>query len=441
MMNVVVACYANSTQLHLTMPQEPTRELLLRQIQLLIRLEVLNDGVTNHQTSEDLDFLLLILYLIKTTRYLKPRVHISYRTPLHEWFISLNRPRTFRLALRMSRESFWALVQLISPFDMFHDPVQRRPQAPIELQLAVFLFRLGMSDAGSSLGHTALSLGLGEGTVHEYTLRAIGALQQLKKLWIRWPNADQRAVLKDRIGQASKGLFTGCIGFVDGTFINLRYAPEVDHYSYYNRKNTYAVNAMVVCTDEYQITYVRAGDTSAVHDSRVFRLSLLSQYPALFFEEDEYLLGDSAYTPTAHMVPPYKNPRARGKFEKRFNYALSQRRIIVEHTFGLLKARFPALTSIPVRIRDRYSHGLVVNWFEAGCVLHNFLLARKDEMKWAEETEWQRIMEDIHADSQYDGEETGPLINIANDNDLEPEEENYELRERLLLKVILANSK
>lgn len=415
------------------MPRISTRQTLLTKVNNLARsqqqllLSVDGDEDDYEETLEDLEDILLLRYFIQKRRYLVPRIYnIQRRTPLLDWFESLNKPRAFRLCMRMSASSFLALVALIDHHPVFQS-TGRKPQAPVRLQLAVFLYRLGMSGAGSSLAHTSLSLGLSEGSVQLYTLCTIEALQQIKQRWICWPGQTARTAHAHHIAKLSGSIFQNCVGFIDGTFINLQFTPEVDHSSYFNRKSTYALNAMVICNDDRRILYLRAGDTSAVHDTRVFSCSFFGQNQSRYLTGREYLLGDSAYTPTARMITPFKKPRARQRACRHFNYALSQRRIVIEHTFGMIKARFPALTHIPVRIRDQRTHGLVVQWFESGCILHNFLLARKDEVKWLEkETDWSRILEEIQADNEeFDNNIGGiSLRDIA-------EEENEKVRERI----------
>jgi hypothetical protein len=189
--------------------------------------------------------------------------------------------------------------------------------------------------------------------------------------------------MKQRIGAAPRGVFPGCIGFVDGTFITLQYSPLEDWYFYFNRKSSYALNAMVVCTDQRRIIYMRVGDTSAVHDARVFEKSRLSAHPEAYFGPGEYLIGDSAYPANDYMITPYKKPRSAEPACRQFNPTLSSRRIAIEHLFGLIKARFPSVTAVGTRIVDGASHRRVVNWFEAACIIHNFLLT-EDELEWDE---------------------------------------------------------
>jgi hypothetical protein len=73
------------------------------------------------------------------------------------------------------------------------------------------------------------------------------------------------------------------VGSVDGTFITLRCSSLTDWYTYFNRKFTYALNAMVVCDDKRRIINIRVNDTSTVHDARVFEISEPSKVPEEFF--------------------------------------------------------------------------------------------------------------------------------------------------------------
>lgn len=416
------------------MPRVSVRTRYTRRFEFLIyhQLSLLSLASNEDfdQNYNNLACLITAYYHIQTSRYLSPRNYIHRYARLSKWFSSLQAgpEREFKTMLRMSTSAFTALVNLIAPNAIFHISRLGRPQLPVELQLAVFLLRMGMQGAGSSLAHTHVNLGLAEGSVHLYTLRVIEALQSIKENWIRWPTPAKRKEHAQRIAKESFGLFEGYVGFVDGTYVNLQFTPEVpDYYFYFNRKSTYAINATAICTDDRIITYLRCGDTSAVHDSTVFSRTLLYQQPDDYFNDGEYLIGDSAYTATAQMIPPFTNPRAREKPCRRFNWMLSHSRIVIEHTFGMLKARFPALTAMPIRIKDTCTHTLVVKWFEAGCVIHNFLGARRDELDWENEKHWLDILKGIEEEREGENNIQGGSLTTG---------KNLTIREDLLQKFI-----
>jgi hypothetical protein len=358
---------------------------------------------------------------LERIRYWEPRKGNKFEKALSvvQWFHQrwFDNPRVFRGHFRMNRESFEALLAAIEEHPIFQNPTVNQ-QTPVRYQLAVFLYRLGSKGQGDTQLHTATAVGIGEGTVRLYTNRVLIAILALKGKMIRWPSRTERETHKQRVCAGSQGVFSGCVGFVDGTFITLLYAPQKDWIFYYNRKSSYALNAMVVCTDQKRIIYVRAGDTSAVHDTRVFNNSRLATHPEQFFSPGEYLIGDSAYTVTKRMIAPYKKPRATRDECKEFNATLSSRRIAIEHVFGLLKARFPSITAVSTRIKDDKSHQAVVNWFEAACVLHNFLLDA-DDMEWdeSEDLDMARRHQAAVEDAQGGVEEASGKTNAGKSDD------------------------
>jgi len=61
-----------------------------------------------------------------------------------------------------------------------------------------------------------------------------------------------------------------------------------------------------------------------------------------------------------------------------FNLHFSRQRVKIEHTFGLLKAKFESLRILRLRISDKKSHKFACTWIEACLVLHNILLKESD---------------------------------------------------------------
>lgn len=97
-------------------------------------------------------------------------------------------------------------------------------------------------------------------------------------------------------------------------------------------------------------------------------------------------MADKAYALERHVIVPYKEPAARLAANAAFNYELSVPRVKIEHAFGVLKARWPTLYEIPVRIDSNKEQGhlRVHNWTMACVVLHNFLKSIQDDEGWLE---------------------------------------------------------
>ena len=75
--------------------------------------------------------------------------------------------------------------------------------------------------------------GVSSGSVENFTWRVIKALNNLAGQEVRWPTREERDAQQRML--APEG-FPGCIGFVDGTTINLSQKPAIDGETYFDRK-------------------------------------------------------------------------------------------------------------------------------------------------------------------------------------------------------------
>src|ERR1043165_6367221 len=139
----------------------------------------------------------------------------------------------FKKILRMIPKSFTKLVQLISSHDIFKSNSKRK-QAPVELQLAIFLHRIG---SRSDIFNICSKFGIGEGTVILYTKRIIKAIIAQKNLFVQWPKGEKRNHVHR--GFQLIGGFENVIGAVDGTHIILNEKPSKLPELYFNRKKCY----------------------------------------------------------------------------------------------------------------------------------------------------------------------------------------------------------
>lgn len=117
----------------------------------------------------------------------------------------------------------------------------------------------------------------------------------------------------------------------------------------------------------------------SVHDMRVFKYSGLQQKcNDNYFDNDKYLIGDSAYTLQKFVMVPYKDNGHLTAKEINYNYALSSSRMIVERSIGLLKGRWRyILDKLPMRRTD-----LIPYYIIACCVLYNICLMKGDEIEY-----------------------------------------------------------
>jgi hypothetical protein len=109
--------------------------------------------------------------------------------------------------------------------------------------------------------------------------------------------------------------------------------------------------------------------------------------PQLYFPKDGYLVGDSAYPLSRHLIVPYPNSESLSNRNKRlFNKMLSASRVSIERAFGLLVARWRFL-AYHIYLLDQIDINDVIS---ACCVLHNICIDRGeiqfDTNTYAEQT-------------------------------------------------------
>lgn len=120
-----------------------------------------------------------------------------------------------------------------------------------------------------------------EGSIYNYTYRCIFAIiTRLEKRFVRWPNPTEREAIKQEIGK--KSFFKDCVGFMDGTYIPLAYAPLSQKEDYYCRKYFYAFNTLLISDHRKQIMYMHHGWCGATHDTRVFKSAQVSLRQTIF---------------------------------------------------------------------------------------------------------------------------------------------------------------
>jgi hypothetical protein len=138
---------------------------------------------------------------------------------------------------------------------------------------------------------------------------------------------------------------------------------------------------------------VEIGWPSSVEDARVFQNSYLGRnYEALLGQynttelpsgDDQvenipaFILGDSVYPNTRHIVTTYKVYKCdRDPSICKLNWCLSKVRYHVEHAFGLLKGRFQIFTKPLTFTAEDYA--FAIHLIASTFVMHNFLIDTQD---------------------------------------------------------------
>ncbi|XP_037942584.1 protein ALP1-like [Teleopsis dalmanni] len=278
----------------------------------------------------------------------------------------------FLQMLRVNKSQFAHLVEIFAIDIIFKGPGSNL-QLPVELQLAIVLFRLGSSGESASVRKIATIFGVGDGgTLTKITQRVFSAILKKLPVYIQWPSATERRQL---IAHTFSEL-PFCIGYIDESEIKLAEKPSNNHEAYFSRQRIYSIKLQVVCDHKLRIMHALVGNPGSYHDSKIFKKSHIATNSAFLFTGEEWIAGDSAYQLTKHLITPYRTNSSLMNIEQqnKFNKRHSQYRVRVENCFGILKEKFCSLKQMRIKIKDKKSQKFFNSWILVCCVLHNILL-------------------------------------------------------------------
>ena len=287
----------------------------------------------------------------------------------------LTNEEEFLQQYRITRDSFFLLLNELKDKKAFATTSNKGHQRPISFQLLVFLYRIGKEGSAGGSSDVSPFFGIAKGSVQNYVRRCVRALHEIKEEVVYWPDINERIDMRNRL--AAYG-FRHCVGIIDGTLVVLDFRPECYHECYYSRKCVYALNVMIVCDDKKRIIYYTAGWPGSTHDNRVFRNSNLFNNRGDYFSQNEYLLGDSAYSSSTIMVQSFKKQASHaelGANNEFFNTCLAQVRISSEHCIGILKGRFKCMKRCNIKLKQSKEEVKeMVELIGACIILHNLLI-------------------------------------------------------------------
>ncbi|KAJ7661278.1 hypothetical protein DFH06DRAFT_964953, partial [Mycena polygramma] len=164
---------------------------------------------------------------------------------LHHVLTALKAGRAdhFRQALRVNPQTFDTLVAELEDDPIFFNE-SNQPQLSVEHQIAVALYRFGHDGNAASIQAVANWAGLGKGTVHVCTRRAMAAVLRpsFMKKAVRMPTAAEKEQAKQWVHSHSCKAWRDGWCFVDGTLVPLSDRPTWYGSSYFDRKCNYSLN-------------------------------------------------------------------------------------------------------------------------------------------------------------------------------------------------------
>lgn len=117
----------------------------------------------------------------------------------------------------------------------------------------------------------------------------------------------------------------------------------------------YALKSVFICDSDLRILYVEADHYDSTNDTGVLKYGLFATKIEEYFENNEYIIGGSAYKREPWCIP-IKKPSLHGGLshnDTKFSYYLLHARVRVEHCLAALKGRFPSLEELRINVNSK----------------------------------------------------------------------------------------
>ena len=290
-------------------------------------------------------------------------------------------------AFRMTHPQLLHLVSFFSDDIAFVSTVNK-PQAPPLYQIGITVYRLAHGNDVRSIARTFGVSGESAvyafpspllpsaGAVEAWTWRTLRAMLRKKDRFIYWPSGLEREGIKASFLSAYG--IPDCTGIVDGHHVNLAFRPSPDDAGvFHSRKERYGFIVAGIVDHTKRIRYLHYGYPASSSDMRVQRAIEPLNDPGNHFANMEYILADSGYAASHHVVPMFKksagNATLRGR-KAYFNIHAARMRVQVEQTFGIMKQRWQILRAVPQRLKTKKDQARAHAMIVACAMLHNLVV-------------------------------------------------------------------
>ena len=256
-------------------------------------------------------------------------------------------PEEWRDNFRMSRDNFFKLSRQLRP-QLEKQITNMRLPMSVEKQVAIFLYYI--ADEGR-YRKVANSFGISRAAVSKIIKKVSMVISlHLGPKHIKCPQTEEEVTTAASMFYEKHG-FPQCIGAIDCTHIFIK-RPYTTSTDYLNRKNRYYLNVQAVCNYKYCFLDVVVKWPGSGHDARIFsnssvticlRDETIPKCTRVIVENEEpvpiCILGDPAYYLLPFLMKEFPGGGSTVQ-EQIFGYRLSSARMVIECSFGRLKARF-----------------------------------------------------------------------------------------------------
>ncbi|KAG2233312.1 hypothetical protein INT48_007748 [Thamnidium elegans] len=289
-----------------------------------------------------------------------------------------NSHTSFRAMYRMNRSSFERLVNDLSLHSAFD--LRAHNSTPAYIQISCIIWRLANCHIRYRMSN--ISFGVSHGSYMNFFRRTLIAIEGIYGNKISWPVNQERVEAIQTGFEWPHGQREGAvrrlpniISALDGKNVIIE-SPRVHPEHWRDRKGHFSMKLTAVCDNKCRFIYIRVGDSGRTHDAAAFKwtdiFTMYLRNPETFFPSDGYILADSAYPFSHHVIVPYPSTETTGNSpnvitKRKFNKVHSSTRMSIERAFGLLSARWRFISK-HVYIKDIKD---ICQTITAACILHN----------------------------------------------------------------------
>lgn len=132
--------------------------------------------------------------------------------------------------------------------------------------------------------------------------------------------------------------------------------------------------------------FFHMGFPGGTHDNRVWKDTEIFKTPGNYLSHGEIILGDSAFSPNAFVIPCFKKMPGQpmDPVKLKFNTLIAKPRVKSEHCIGLIKGKFQYFKSMRDQIGSQQDMVHVIRLFSCAVILHNLLVADPVPQEWIE---------------------------------------------------------
>jgi len=319
-------------------------------------LDLLEDSLLEDSDEEEEEFKKgVLLVCVLAEKYLsekKTRKAIYVRERI-EWekhiqHLAEEGPEAFLRMYRMEYRSFRKLCNIISGKILVNDEMARLRTRKEGITVEIMLHCLLRWLAGGSYLDIRLSAGISPSYFYNSVYKCMDAILDSEELAYKFPSTAKEL---EEAAQGFELLSTqaaikGCVACLDGYLLQIKVPSRTETgnvKAYFSgHYQTYGINVQAACDYKCRFVYAATAAPGGANDIAAFRkIGLCEMIQKL--PPKKFVVGDNAYICSETLLTPFSGVEKEDPAKDAFNFYLSQLRIRIEQTFGLMTQKWRIL--------------------------------------------------------------------------------------------------